>query len=196
MHACSVTIVMSNSLRPFDTLWYPAKLFYPWDSPGKNPGVGWSRPPSGDLPDPEIKPALAGGFFTASTIGEAPGGLMCETESSEVAQSCLTLCDPVDCSPPGSSVHGILQARILEWVAVSFSRGSSWPRGWTQVSCSAGRHVNLWATRGDVYLLLIAYQVPDISLWLSENYFIWYIIVWGIIKEVLVSYFTDSLTEA
>ena len=46
---------------------------------------------------------------------------------SEVAQSCPTLCDPVDCSPPGSPVHGILQARILEWVAISFSRGSSNP---------------------------------------------------------------------
>ena len=45
-----------------------------------------------------------------------------------VAQSCLTLCDPMGCSPPGSSVHGILQARILEWVAISFSRGSSRPR--------------------------------------------------------------------
>ena len=48
--------------------------------------------------------------------------LQSESES-EVAQSCLTPCDPVDCSPPGSSVHGILQARILEWVAISFSRG-------------------------------------------------------------------------
>ena len=47
---------------------------------------------------------------------------------SEVAQSCPTLWDPVDCSPPGSSAHGILQARILEWVAISFSRGSSRPR--------------------------------------------------------------------
>ena len=47
---------------------------------------------------------------------------------SEVTQSCPTLCDPVDCSLPGSSVHGILQARILEWVAISFSRGSSQPR--------------------------------------------------------------------
>ena len=46
-------------------------------------------------------------------------------KESEVTQSCPTLCDPVDCSPPGSSVHGILQARILEWVAISFSRGSS-----------------------------------------------------------------------
>ena len=58
---------------------------------------------------------------------------------SEVAQLCLTLCDPMDWSPPGSSVHGILQARILEWVAISFSRGSSWPRDRTQVSRIAGR---------------------------------------------------------
>ena len=43
-------------------------------------------------------------------------------------QSCLTLCDPMDCSPPGFSVHGIFQARVLDWVAVSFSRGTSWPR--------------------------------------------------------------------
>ena len=50
-------------------------------------------------------------------------------------QSCLTLCDPMDCSPPGSSVHGILQARILEWLAISYSRQSPWPRDWTHVSC-------------------------------------------------------------
>ena len=54
------------------------------------------------------------------------------------AQPCPTLCDPVDCSPPGSSVHGILQARILEWVAISFCRGSSRPRDRRQVSCIAG----------------------------------------------------------
>ena len=47
---------------------------------------------------------------------------------SEVTQSCPTLCDPMDCSPPGSSVHGILQGRILEWGAISFSKGSSRPR--------------------------------------------------------------------
>ena len=52
-------------------------------------------------------------------------------------QLCLTLCDPMDCSPPGSSVHGILQARILEWVAISSSRGSSWPRDRTHASCSS-----------------------------------------------------------
>ena len=60
---------------------------------------------------------------------------------------CPTLCDPVDCSPPGSSVHGIFQARVLEWIAISFSRGSSWPRDWTQVSCTAGRYFSIWATR-------------------------------------------------
>ena len=54
------------------------------------------------------------------------------------AQSCLPPCDPMDCSPPGSSVHGILQARILEWVAMPSSRGSSQPRDRTHVSCLAG----------------------------------------------------------
>ena len=52
-----------------------------------------------------------------------------------IAHSCLTLCDPVDCSPPGSSVHEILQARILEWVAMPSSGGSSRPRGRTCLSC-------------------------------------------------------------
>ena len=50
-----------------------------------------------------------------------------EVKGSEVAQSCLTICDPMDCSPPGSSIHGIFQARILEWSGISFSR-SSQPR--------------------------------------------------------------------
>ena len=56
-----------------------------------------------------------------------------------VAPSCPTLCDPVDSSPPGSSVHGILQARILEWVAISSSRGSSLLRDQTRISCIASR---------------------------------------------------------
>ena len=62
-------------------------------------------------------------------------------------RSCPTLCDPLACSLPGSSVHGILQARILEWVAIPFSRGPSQPRDWTQVSCIAGRFFTVWATR-------------------------------------------------
>ena len=64
----------------------------------------------------------------------------------EVTQSCPTLCDPMDCSLPGSSLHGILQARVLEWVATSFSRGSSQPRDRTQISHIPGRCFNLWAT--------------------------------------------------
>ena len=65
----------------------------------------------------------------------------------EVAQSCPTLCDPMDCSPPGASVHGILQARIPEWVAISFSRVSSRPRDQTQFSHITGRRFNLCTTR-------------------------------------------------
>ena len=61
----------------------------------------------------------------------------------KVTQSSLTLCDPMD-----YTVHGILQARIQEWVAFPFSRGSSQPRDWTQVSCIAGRFFTSWATRG------------------------------------------------
>ena len=62
------------------------------------------------------------------------------------ARSCLTLWGPMDCSPSGSSVHGISQARILEWVAISFSRGSSQPRDWTCVSCIGRQILYLWAT--------------------------------------------------
>ena len=66
-------------------------------------------------------------------------------KQSEVAQPCPTLCDPVDCSLPRSSVRGIFQARVLEWVAISSSRGSSQPRGWTRVFHIAGRCLTIWA---------------------------------------------------
>ena len=62
----------------------------------------------------------------------------------KVTQLCPTLCHPTDCSPPGSSVQGIHQARILEWVPIPFSRGSSWPKDRTQVSCTAGRFFTVW----------------------------------------------------
>ena len=68
-------------------------------------------------------------------------------KESEVTQSCPTLCNPMDCSLPGSSIHGIFQARVLEWVAISFSRGSSWPAGRTRVSSIAGRRFTILATR-------------------------------------------------
>ena len=77
---------------------------------------------------------------------------VCVKKESEVAQLCPTLCTPVDCSLPSSSVHGILQARILERVSISFSRGSSRPRDWTWVFWIAGRHFTVWATREAIYV--------------------------------------------
>ena len=82
---------------------------------------------------------------------------MYDESESEVAQSCLTLCNLMDCSLPGSSAHGIFQARILEWVAISFSRRSSRPRDWTQVSRIVSRHFTVWATR----------EVPNV--WLDQR---------------------------
>ena len=68
-----------------------------------------------------------------------------------VAQSHPTLCNPMDCSPPGSSVHGILQRRTLAWVAIPFTRGSSRPRDRIWVSCIAGRFFTVWDTREAAY---------------------------------------------
>ena len=69
--------------------------------------------------------------------------------ASKSLQSCPTLCDPMGCSLPGSSVHGIFQATVLEWIAISFSRGSSQSRDRTQVSRIAGRHNDLLGLQGD-----------------------------------------------
>ena len=82
---------MSDSVRPHR--WQPTRLPRPWDSPGKNTGVGC--------------------HFLLQC--------MKVKSQSEVAQSCPTLSDPMDCSPPGSPVHGIFQARVLEWGAIAFS---------------------------------------------------------------------------
>ena len=76
-----------------------------------------------------------------------------------VAQQCLTLWDTTDCSPPGSSVHRILQARILEWVAISFSRGSSQTRDGTQDSCIASRFFAIWVTREALAISLLLYSL-------------------------------------
>ena len=76
---------------------------------------------------------------------------------------------PVDCSPPGSSVHEILQARILDWVAISFSRGSSRPRDWTQVSLIAGRRFNLWATREALFFLPVFSPLSILSTYCNNN---------------------------
>ena len=88
---CSVASVVSDSVQPHRR--QPTRPRHPWDSPGKNTGVGCH-------------------FL-----------LQCMRVKSEneVAQSCPTLRNPMDCSPPGSSVHGIFQARVLEWGAIAFS---------------------------------------------------------------------------
>ena len=106
---CCVASVVSDSVRPHR--WQPIRLPHPWDSPGKNTGVGC--------------------HFLLQC--------MKVKSESEVAQSCPTLLNPMDCSLPGSSIHGIFQARVLESVAISFSRGSSQPRDQTGVSCIVGR---------------------------------------------------------
>ena len=90
-HCCWVASVVSNSVRPH---WRkPTRLPRPWDSPGKNTGVGC--------------------HFLLQCVKVK--------SESEVAQSCPTLSDPMDCSLPGSSIHGIFQARVLEWGAIAFS---------------------------------------------------------------------------
>ena len=87
------------------------------------------------------------------------------------AQSCSPLCDPMDCSPPGSSVHGIFQARILEWLAISSSRGSSWLRDWTNISCIGRQVLYHWATweaQECVYeALLKPWNTPLLYTWTS-----------------------------
>ena len=88
---CYVTSVMSDSAWPHRR--QPTRLQHPWESPGKSTGVGCD-------------------FLLQHRKVES---------ESEVAQSCPTLHDPMDCRPPGSSIHGIFQARVLEWVAIAFS---------------------------------------------------------------------------
>ena len=93
--AAAAASVVSNSVRPHRQ--QLTRLPHPWDSPGKNTGVGCR-------------------FLLQCMKAKS---------QSEVAQSCLTLSDPMDCSPPGSSVHGIFQARVLEWGAIAFSENET-----------------------------------------------------------------------
>ena len=85
-----------------------------------------------------------GDWEVTKSVPACPPSICLKTE---VIHLCPTLCDPMDCGLPGSSVHGIFQARVLQWVAISFSRGSSQPRDQTQVYHIAGRWFTIWATR-------------------------------------------------
>ena len=81
---------------------------------------------------------------------------------SEVAQSCSTLCDPMDCSLPGSSVHGIFQAIVLEWITISLSRGSSQPRVEPRSPTLLDRCCTIWATRDTNLVLLLCVLASNV----------------------------------
>ena len=130
---------MSDS---FMTPWtIPARLLCPWDFPGKNTRVGCHFLLQGIFPTQALSSRLLPCLLDCRQI------LYHWTEKwTWRCLSCLTLCDPMDCT-----VCGILQARILEWVAFPFSRGSSQHRDRTQVSQIAGRFSTSWATRESLY---------------------------------------------
>ena len=86
-------------------------------------------------------------FFTTSDTWKTLRAVESESVKMLLVQSYPTPCNPMDYSPPGSNVHGILQARIMEWVAIFFSRGSSQPRDQTWISCITGGHFTVCATR-------------------------------------------------
>ena len=110
--AAAVTSVVSNSVWPHG--WQPTRLPCPWDSPGKNTGVGC--------------------HFLLQC--------MKVKSESEVTQSCLTPSDPMDCSLPGSSIHGIFQARVLEWGAIAFSSGY-WLTYWKMELRNRPTYINI-----------------------------------------------------
>ena len=124
------------------------------------------RPPSSN----HVK---ARSWFSLQVLSKGTAqSILCICECVLVAESCPTLWDPMDCSPPGSSVHGILQARIPEWVAIPFSRRSSQPRDLSQVSRIAGRFFTLWATNGH-NLTLWAFLQLMVPSSLSFSFLIW-----------------------
>ena len=141
--------VMSSSLQPHGL--QLTRLLCPWDSPGRNTGVSSCPLLQGIFliqgSDPhllhhrQILYCLShqGSHMTQQSYFWAYTLKVKVKSKSEVAQSCPTLCDPMDCSLPGSSVHGIFQARVLEWGAISFSGGSSRPRDQTWVFHIVGR---------------------------------------------------------
>ena len=146
-----------------DSLWsyrlQPTRLLCSWDSPGKSTGVGCHALLQGIFPTQGLNLCLLHLLhWQAGSLPLAPSGNPNMTLClCHVSQSCPTLCDLMDCSPAGSSVHANPPARILEWVAIFFSMGSSQPREWMQVSCIVGRFFIIWVTTEDP---LIWHHVP------------------------------------
>ena len=127
--------VVSDSVRPHG-LYVAHQAPLPTGFSRQEYSSGLPLPPPGDFPDSRIKPkSLVSPALQADALLAEPLG----KPKVLVARSCPTLGDSMDCSPPGSSVHRILQTRILEQVAIAFSSGSSQPRDQTRVLCIAGR---------------------------------------------------------
>ena len=118
-----------------------------WVATSFSRGSFWSR-------DQNHFSCLAGGMFITEPAGKPSIYLLCCAVLCLVAQSCLTLWDPMDCSPPSPSVHEILQATILEWVAISSSRGSSQPRDQVCIFCIDRilYHCITWEAQGGILL--------------------------------------------
>ena len=117
----------------------------------------------------------------------SPRILKDEVKWSEVAQLCPALCDPMGCSLSGSSVHGIFQARVQEWTAISFSRGSSQPRNQIQVCCIAGRRFTVWATREARIMKWFCYSLLQWTMF-CQNSPPWFIHVgWTCIAWLIAS---------
>ena len=104
-----------------------------------------------------------------------------------VSQSCPTLCDPLDCSPLGSSVHGILQARIVEWVAIPFLRGSSWPKDWIHISHKADRFFTVWATMKPIVKV---YHNLILKIWKlgCELFFFFWLYPWYVVEKAIATH--------
>ena len=104
----------------------PTRLLCPWDFFRQEYCSGLPFPSPGDRPDPGIKPVSPASAGRFSTAEPARKPLVLLAATAKLLQSCPTLCDPIDGSPPGFPVPGILQARTLEWVAISFSNAWKW----------------------------------------------------------------------
>ena len=127
------------------TIVLQSSFLCPWNFTDKNTGVGCHFLLQGIFPTQESNPhLLCILYWQASSLPLGPPGMSLPKNISCSVVS--NIWNPMDYNPPGSSVHGVLQARTLEWVAVPFFRGSSWPKYQTLVSCIAGRFFTVWVT--------------------------------------------------
>ena len=183
MHACSVVQLCPDSLRPHGR--QPPRFLCPWNFPEKNTGVGccfliqrmfltqgWNPCMSPASPEP------AGRLIPSSL--SCLGSLYTDRQTHTHMHTYTHVCVlsrpaasnslwPVDCCPPGSSIRGIPQVRILQWVAISFSRGSSQPRDQTQVSCIAGGFFTIWTNREVIHTHTHTHTHPWITVLHSWN---------------------------